>query len=62
MDGENGDDSLFGESGRDDFQGGEGNDFIYAVDGVPENVNCGPGANDTASVDEIDQTVGCENV
>ena len=33
---------------------------LHAVDGVPETVDCGPGPNDAASVDEIDETVGCE--
>jgi hypothetical protein len=42
--------------------GGEGDDFIYAADGIPkEAVDCGPGAHDTAYIDKGDVAVNCEN-
>ncbi|HWK29377.1 MAG TPA: hypothetical protein VNS09_22630, partial [Solirubrobacter sp.] len=40
---------------------GTGNDTIYAQDGEPDAIDCGPGA-DTAYVDAVDTVVGCETV
>jgi Ca2+-binding RTX toxin-like protein len=61
--GEEGDDSIFGEVGVDTMTGGNGDDFLYAVDGVPnETVDCGPGTNDSASVDAGDVALNCETL
>lgn len=61
LNGEDGDDSLFGEPGRDELLAGRGDDFVYAVDGAVDKVDCGPG-NDAASLDESDRVVGCESL
>ncbi len=40
---------------------GSGNDTIYAQDGEPDTVDCGPGT-DVAFVDAVDTTTGCETL
>jgi hypothetical protein len=49
------------------LSGGNGNDTILAADGQEDQVDCGPGDNDTAYVDELDVVVdtplsSCETV
>ena len=43
------------------LDGGTGDDFVYAVDGAADKVDCGPG-DDAASVDQSDRVVGCESL
>lgn len=50
IDGGPGDDRLVGGSKADTYVGGLGADRIAAVDGLPDQIDCG-GGNDTASVD-----------
>ncbi len=56
-----GNDRITGGPGADRVSGGIGNDTINARDGVRENVSCGSGR-DTAIVDRLDRTTGCERV
>ena len=58
---QNGSDTLVGGGGRDTFAGGRGNDTLRARDGIAETVDCGADA-DSAVVDTIDTTIGCETV
>ena len=58
-----GNDRIDGGFGEDDLSGGLGNDKILAADGREDQVDCGPGDNDTAYVDELDDPVeNCENI
>jgi hypothetical protein len=57
--GGSGNDVLLGGKGRDRLFGGPGRDWIQAFDGQRDFVVCGPGR-DTADVDPIDITIGCE--
>jgi Ca2+-binding RTX toxin-like protein len=59
-----GDDFVRGGDGADIHQGGNGNDKLNsAKDGVRDVVNCGPGDDDRAWVDELDHVKeGCEKV
>jgi len=54
-------DRLRGGAGRNRLRGGLGNDRLNAVNGTRDRVNCGRGR-DTARVDSIDRTRGCEHV
>lgn len=56
-----GNDKLYGDRGRNRYDAGAGSDFVHAVNGVRETIKCGPG-NDTALVDRVDVTRGCEHV
>jgi len=56
-----GNDKLYGDRGRNRYDAGTGNDFIDAVNGIAETINCGPGR-DTARLDQRDRAVGCERV
>ena len=60
LSGANGADSLAGAGGIDTFQGGFGDDFVNALDGNPEPVDCGGGAADSVEADAGDQLTGCE--
>ncbi len=55
-----GNDSLDGGGGSDSASGGEGDDRISSRDGNLDENDCGPGAGDHATIDWIDQVVGCE--
>jgi Ca2+-binding RTX toxin-like protein len=62
-----GNDRVDGGFGEDEVFGGRGNDTILAVDGQTDQVNCGPGGNDTAYVDQEDnvdpeQATICEHI
>ena len=67
MNGDGGNDSLFGGWGPDRVYGGGGNDELHALaaDGDPDLLNCGPG-HDKAFVLRSErprtQLVGCEVV
>jgi Ca2+-binding RTX toxin-like protein len=54
-------DRLRGGAGRNRLRGGLGNDRLNAVNGTRDRVSCGRGR-DTARVDSIDRTRGCEHV
>ena len=56
-----GDDMLRGGDGMDVLLAGGGDDKVQAVDGERDQVECGPGR-DTAVVDRVDSTSGCEIV
>jgi Ca2+-binding RTX toxin-like protein len=64
--GGDGTDTMYGEQGDDDLRGGRGNDNIDANVNESTNgndkVDCGPGNNDTATVDPNDDFRRCENV
>jgi hypothetical protein len=60
LDGGAGDDALDGGAGADVLLGGDGDDVIVAADGAVDQVDCGDG-DDTATVDKVDVTVGCEH-
>jgi len=61
---------LVGGSGRDQFNmrdgtpiAGQGRDVIRARDGRPDEINCGPGDDDVAYVDRVEDGVyDCERV
>jgi RTX calcium-binding nonapeptide repeat (4 copies) len=56
-------DRISGGSGRDRLRGGSGNDRISARDGTRDNLNCGAGTNDRATVDAEDAASStCETV
>ena len=55
-------DRIDGGFGFDDLFGGPNNDTISAADGFEDNVDCGPGNNDTAYVDNKDMVRNCENI
>jgi Ca2+-binding RTX toxin-like protein len=57
-----GDDDITGGDGADFLAGEDGNDTIHARDGYPDYVDCGPGTNDTAIVDQFDTVHNCEVV
>ena len=71
LDGSHGNDSLYGGSGKDVLIGDSGavigkgpaagKDYLSAVDGERDVVNCGPGR-DTARADRLDRLIGCERV
>lgn len=56
IDGGLGKDFIDGGGGSDDLRGGPGDDTIFAVDGVPDKISCGPG-NDAAVIDLKDTLV-----
>jgi Tol biopolymer transport system component/Ca2+-binding RTX toxin-like protein len=60
--GGDGNDRLAAGAGQDVVVGGLGFDRVYAVDGTVDQVDCGGGANDIATVDAIDVVVNCERV
>ena len=54
---------MFGEIGRDTMRGGDGNDFVDAIDGFSDEVvDCGPGSADVAQVDVEDEATHCETL
>lgn len=56
-------DWLVGGAAADRLLGGPGNDHVQARDGAADVVDCGPGSDDFASVDEIDRVAAtCERV
>jgi hypothetical protein len=56
-------DKLTGGPGADKLTGGRGNDRLQARDGAADTVNCGPGSNDRAVVDDSDKVAAsCEQV
>jgi hypothetical protein len=61
MNGDGGNDGLFGGSGEDRFFGGDGDDNLVSRDGRPETLDCGPG-NDTAISDDGDTRISCEQI
>ncbi len=52
--GGSGDDRLRGDGGRDKLIGGPGDDLLLAKDGAADVVDCGPGSEDVAVVDDMD--------
>jgi Ca2+-binding RTX toxin-like protein len=61
INGDGGNDGLFGGSGNDEFFGGPGDDNLVSRDGRPERLDCGTG-NDTAISDDGDTRISCEQV
>ncbi len=61
MNGDGGNDGLFGGSGDDEFFGGAGDDNLVSRDGRAEKLDCGLG-NDTAISDDGDTRISCEQV
>jgi Ca2+-binding RTX toxin-like protein len=59
LEGGPGNDVIDGGPGVDRIFGGPGSDTIYAVDGVKDTIDCGPGR-DHAVVDKIDVVQNCE--
>jgi hypothetical protein len=57
-----GNDKLNGGPGVNSYSGGAGNDTINARNGMKENIDCGTGKKDKATVDKKDKTKGCETV
>jgi Ca2+-binding RTX toxin-like protein len=57
----NGADTVDPGLGADNVYTGDNADTVNAVDGYPDTVDCGDGA-DTANVDQFDQVVNCETV
>jgi Ca2+-binding RTX toxin-like protein len=55
-----GNDVITGGGGVDAFRGESGDDVVRAVDGNPEPIDCGEGADDVAEADAADQLIGCE--
>ncbi|KKK66674.1 hypothetical protein LCGC14_2961700, partial [marine sediment metagenome] len=53
-------DTLDGKGGVDTLNGGSGDDAINSVDGGPDQVLCGAGASDSATVDPQDTVSECE--
>jgi Ca2+-binding RTX toxin-like protein len=48
--------------GVDRIFGGTGSDYIYALDGYKDHVNCGASKSDIAYIDQgLDKVVNCEN-
>jgi RTX calcium-binding nonapeptide repeat (4 copies)/Putative metal-binding motif len=62
LDGGDGDDQLNGDAGADTINGGDGDDTVPARDGAQDRIDCGPGANDKATVDTNDLVANCEQV
>jgi Ca2+-binding RTX toxin-like protein len=61
--GADGYDYVAGGHGHDQLYGGRKNDWLKAVDGERDRVNCGYGHDDKAYVDEIDRVnQNCEDV
>jgi hypothetical protein len=60
--GGDGNDRLAAGVGQDVVVGGLGFDRVYAADGAVDQIDCGAGANDIATVDAIDVVVNCERV
>ena len=56
-----GDDVIDGAGGHDSVDAEDGNDTVRARDGLGERVDCGQGS-DTAELDDVDASVGCESV
>jgi hypothetical protein len=61
LEGNGGNDGLFGGGGVDTFAGGAGDDNIVSRDGRAEAVDCGLG-HDTAISDDADKRSSCEEV
>ncbi|MEA2352917.1 MAG: hypothetical protein QOJ14_1331, partial [Thermoleophilaceae bacterium] len=57
-----GPDKLVGGGGVNTYRGGAGNDTVKAANGKKENVSCGAGKKDRATVDKADKVTGCETV
>jgi Ca2+-binding RTX toxin-like protein len=55
-------DYIVGGRDRDYLLGGPHADIIESADGWQDEVNCGKGENDRASVDKVDIVKGCEFV
>lgn len=55
-------DNLTGNGGLDAFRGGADGDTVSARDGIAEQVDCGDGTTDGATVDSSDAVMGCETV
>jgi len=55
-------DYIVGGRDRDYLLGGPRADVIESADGWQDEVNCGEGENDRASVDKVDIVKGCEFV
>jgi Ca2+-binding RTX toxin-like protein len=62
IEGSYGNDYLVGGRGNDELEAGYGTDRIEAADGRYDFVDCGPGENEHASVDEHDYVRDCEVV
>jgi Ca2+-binding RTX toxin-like protein len=61
LDGGAGADALTGLGGIDELRSGEGDDSVNAVDGSPDSIDCGNGA-DGATIETFDSVVACEAV
>lgn len=59
-----GNDQIDGRGGTDDLFGGFGEDTLQARDGEADTAECGPGADDTVTADQLglDLLSGCETV
>jgi Ca2+-binding RTX toxin-like protein len=55
-------DRLLGGRGRDRIAAGPGNDRVRARGQARDTVDCGPGQNDVATVEGLDQTRRCEQI
>jgi Ca2+-binding RTX toxin-like protein len=58
--GGDGGDRMVGAGGIDVLSGGPADDFVDALDGNPEQVDCGAGGADSVQADLGDQLTGCE--
>jgi hypothetical protein len=56
------DDLMSGSGAPDRFESGDGDDRVDVRGGGADVVDCGPGADDVATVDATDQVTGCETV
>ncbi|HEX8208125.1 MAG TPA: hypothetical protein VF587_18830 [Solirubrobacteraceae bacterium] len=61
VDAGDGDDTITPNAGRDTIAAGAGDDTIEAVDGFPDDIDCGEGY-DLVDADDVDSVEGCENV
>lgn len=57
----NDDDDIDAGAGGDQVNAFAGDDVVSARDGFGDRIDCGPGT-DTATVDQLDEVVGCETV
>ncbi|MDQ3933205.1 MAG: thrombospondin type 3 repeat-containing protein [Actinomycetota bacterium] len=62
LDGGRGNDKLSGGKGKNKYAAGSGNDAVSARNSVKENIDCGKGSKDTATVDRSDKVKNCETV
>lgn len=62
LDGGSGNDKLVGGTDTNSYKAGSGNDSISARNGKKENVDCGKGSRDKATVDRNDKVKNCETV